>query len=152
MLLVVLCRPAVIAHALALGWLGFPVNHALQGVVCQGGFPSFSLPQASLLGVGVFGYGFGLFGGSVAYCVSRARTAAFLKIIPIFRAVIGFVLSSFFLNQPKALLDSYCPPAAKGRKLVKAPAWESACRLVVRRSYRIINFFWWAWSAVLRLL
>ena len=29
------CRPAVIAHALALGSLGFQVNHALQGVGCR---------------------------------------------------------------------------------------------------------------------
>ena len=47
------------AHALALGSLGFPVNHALQGVVCRGGFCGFFLPQAFLLGVGVFGYGCG---------------------------------------------------------------------------------------------
>ena len=29
----------------------FPVNHALQGVVCRGGFCGFFLPQAFLLGV-----------------------------------------------------------------------------------------------------
>ena len=32
----------------ALVSLGFPVNHALQGVVCRGGFCGFFLPQAFL--------------------------------------------------------------------------------------------------------
>jgi len=51
----VLCRPAVIAHAFALGSLGFQINHALQGVGYWGGFEAFSLCNGSLTAAGYSG-------------------------------------------------------------------------------------------------
>ena len=50
-----LCRPAVIAHAFALGSLGFQINHALQGVGYWGGFEAFSLCNGSLTAAGYSG-------------------------------------------------------------------------------------------------
>ena len=113
--------PTVIAHALALSSLGFPVNHALQGVVCRGGFCGFFLSQAFLLGVGVFGYGCGLFGGSVGVLREQGKDSSLVKIVPQLpgcdrlcpvRREVG--------KPPPALLDGHTLPQQKGRKLVKA--------------------------------
>ena len=113
--------PTVIAHALALSSLGFPVNHALQGVVCRGGFCGFFLSQAFLLGVGVFGYGCGLFGGSVGVLREQGKDSSLVKIVPQLpgcdrlcpvRREVG--------KPPPALLDGHALPQQKGRKLVKA--------------------------------
>ena len=113
--------PTVIAHALALSSLGFPVNHALQGVVCRGGFCGFFLSQAFLLGVGVFGYGCGLFGGSVGVLREQGKDSSLVKIVPQLpgcdrlcpvRREVG--------KPPPALLDGHTLPQQKGSKLVKA--------------------------------
>ena len=41
----------------------------------------------------VFRYGIGLFGGSVGVLREQGKDSSLVKIVPSFRAVIGFVLS-----------------------------------------------------------
>ena len=79
------------------------------------------LPQASLLGVGVFGYGCGLFGGSVGVLREQGKDSSLVKIVPqlpgcdrlcpVWREV-G--------KTPPALLAGHALPQQEERKLVKA--------------------------------
>ena len=128
--------PTVIAHALALSSLGFPVNHALQGVLSAGAvLADFFLSQAfryGCRGIRVWLWSVRRLCGRSAS--SRARTAALVKIVPQLPGCDRLCPVRREVGQPPpALLDGYALPQKQGSKLVKAACpVKGACRMVCR--------------------
>ena len=100
-------RPTVIADTFSLGSLRRTVNHSLN-VACRGDFLRFSSLCAVCFSGMVFGYGYGLFGGSVGVLLQKSKNSSTVKIISQFSGGNGFRSVRGKVGQsPSALFDGH---------------------------------------------
>ena len=103
-------RPTVIADTFSLGSLRRTVNHSLN-VACRGDFLRFSSLCAVCFSGMVFGYGCGLFGGSVGVLLQKGKNGGTVKIISQFSGSNGFRSVRGKVGQPpSALFDDHTLP------------------------------------------
>lgn len=116
-------RPTVIADTFSLGSLRRTVNHSLN-VACRGDFLRFSSLCAVCFSGMVFGYGCGLFGGSVGVLLQKGKNGGTIKIISQFSGSNGFRPVRGKVGQPpSALFDDHTLPQKQSGKLVKGSSF-----------------------------